>query len=301
VKPPPTARQQLDAYAFIVLLTLTALWGLNYTAIKISNTAVAPIFSSAIRSSVAATCGFFYCLKLQKSPFHRDIRLLHGIAVGLLFGLEFACLYLGTLWTDASRAVIFVYLSPFFVAMGAHFLLRGERLTVIKTLGLFLAFMGVLTLFGHRPASAGPRMWLGDLLEIAAAFFWATTTLYIKRFMADKVHPIQTFFYQLSFSIPVLFALSFLLESSKIWGISPLVVGSLAYQSLIVAFWSYYLWFKLIHLYPVSDLSSFTFFTPVFGVLFGGLLLGEETGVRTFISLAMVSGGIFLVNRPGMR
>lgn len=222
--------------------------------------------------------------------------LFHGFMAGLLFGLEFACIYFGMLYTDAARSVVFINLSPFVVTAGAHFFLKGDKLTFLKVFGLVLAFTGILVVFGGRPKTAKATMLIGDLLEIAAAFFWGATTLYIKRFIADKVHPINTFLYQLFFSIPILFIISFILEPQWIHKIDPYIVGSLFYQSIIVAFISYFIWFKLIHKYPVSKLSAFTFFTPIFGVLFGTLFLNEEFTVSLVLGLPMVSIGIFFVN-----
>jgi drug/metabolite transporter (DMT)-like permease len=139
-------------------------------------------------------------------------------------------------------------------------------------------------------------MLTGDILEIMAAFFWGATTLYIKRFMAEKVHPINTFLYQLIFSIPILFIVSLILEPRWIYGIDLYIVASLFYQSVIVAFISYFIWFKLIHEYSVSRLSAFTFFTPIFGVIFGILFLNEEPTVSLMVGLPLVSTGIFFVN-----
>ena len=192
--------------------------------------------------------------------------------------------------------MVFVYLSPFVVAVGAHFFLKGDRLTALKTLGLLLAFSGMFIVFHGKPEAAKPTMFIGDILELTAAFLWGATTLYIKRFMAEKVHPINTFLYQLFFSIPILLVVSFILEPRWIYGINPYIVVSIIYQSVIVAFMSYFIWFKLIHNYSVSRLSAFTFFTPIFGVLFGTLLLSEEFTVSLMVGLPMVSLGIFFVN-----
>jgi drug/metabolite transporter (DMT)-like permease len=235
-------------------------------------------------------------MRKKERLFHTDIMLFHGFMVGLLFGLEFACIYFGMLYTDAARSVIFVYLSPFVVAVGAHFFLKGDRLTSLKILGLALAFTGIVLVFGGRPRTAKPTMLIGDVLEIMAAFFWGATTLYIKKFMAEKVHPINTFLYQLFFSIPILFVVSFILEPKWIYRIDPCIVGIILYQSVIVAFISYFIWFKLIHNYSVSRLSAFTFFTPIFGVLFSILFLGEEFTFSLKVGLPMVSMGIFFVN-----
>ena len=194
--------------------------------------------------------------------------------VGLLFGLEFACIYVGLIYTDATRSIIFVNMSPFIVAIGAHFFLKGDSLTLVKTLGLALAFAGIFIVFGGKPTTAKPTMF-GHLLQLLAAFFWVTT-LYIKRFMAGKVQPIHTFLYQLIFSIPVLMLISLILEPKWIISLNPMVFLSFFYQSIIVAFISFFVWFNLIHTYSVSRLSSFTFFGPIFGVVFGTVFLGKS-------------------------
>jgi drug/metabolite transporter (DMT)-like permease len=290
------SKDYLDIKAILILLSLTLLWGFNYTAVKYSNQGISPIFASALRSVIASICGVIYCVRKEEKLFHTDIRLFHGFIVGLLFGLEFACIYFGMLYTDAARSVVFVYLSPFVVAVGAHFFLKGDRLTFLKVLGLVLAFAGIFVVFGGRPSTAKPTMFIGDLLEMMAAILWGATTLYIKRFMADKVHPIHTFLYQLFFSIPILFIVSIVLEPKWIYRMDSSIAASLLYQSVIVAFVSYFLWFKLIHEYSVSRLSAFTFFTPIFGVLFGVLFLNEELTISLRVGLPLVSLGIFFVN-----
>ncbi len=289
-------KDYLDLRAVVILIIVTLLWGFNHPAIKISNQGVSPIFASTLRSIVASICGLIYCLTRREKVFHKDVMLFHGVMVGILFGIEFACIYFGLLYTDAARSVLFVYLSPFVVAIGAHFFLKGDRLTFLKSLGLVLAFAGIFVVFGGRPRTAKPAMYYGDMLQIAAAVLWGATTLYIKKFMAGKVQPINTFLYQLFFSIPILLIVSIILEPKWFYKVDPYVVGSLFYQSVIIAFITYFVWFKLIHRYSVSRLSAFTFLTPIFGVFFGVFFLNEELTVSLMIGLPLVSAGIFLVN-----
>jgi drug/metabolite transporter (DMT)-like permease len=292
----PVSRDYLDLKAVVIIVVLTLLWGFHYTAIKYSNEGISPIFASALRSFIACSCGVVYCLYKKQKLFHTDIMLFHGFVVGLLFGLEFACIYFGLLYTDAARSVVFVYLSPFVVAVGAHFFLKNDRLTFLKTLGLTLAFLGVVIVFQGRPRAAKPTMFFGDVLQITAAFLWGATTLYIKKYMAERVHPINTFLYQLFFSIPILFLVSLILEPHWISKINFTVGAALFYQSIIIAFISYFIWFWLIHQYSVSRLSAFTFITPVFGVLSGILFVHEELTLSLMVGLPLVCLGILFVN-----
>ena len=290
------SKQYLDIKGILTMIIVTLIWAFNYTAVKYSNQGISPIFACALRSIVASICGVFFCMRRKEKLFHTDIMLFHGFIVGLLFGLEFACIYFGLLYTDAGRSVVFVYLSPFVVTIGAHFFLRGDRLTFLKGLGLVLAFAGIFFVFQGRPKAAKSTMIFGDILQIAAAFFWGATTVYIKKFMAEKIHPINTFLYQLVFSIPILLIVSLVLESRWIYQIDLTIIASMFYQSIIMAFISLVIWFKLIHEYSVSRLSAFTFFTPIFGVLFGIVLLGEEFTSSLMVGLPLVCLGIFIVN-----
>ena len=225
-------KEFLDFKAILTLVILTLLWGLNYPAIKYSNQGISPIFASMLRSVIASIFGILYGLSKKEKLFHTDIMFFHGFMVGLLFGLEFACIYFGMLYTDAARSVVFVYLSPFVVAVGAHFFLKGDRLTFLKMLGLILAFTGVFIVFQGKPKEAKTTIWVGDVLEIMAGLLWGVTTLYIKKFLAEKIHPINTFLYQLFFSIPILFLVSLILEPRWIYRIDVYIVSSIIYQSM---------------------------------------------------------------------
>ena len=288
-------KDRIDFSGFVVILALTILWGLNYPAIKVSNAGLSPIFTTFLRSVIASLFGILYCIMIKQPLFHRGVTFFHGVMVGLLFGGEFVCLYLGMLYTNSSRAAILLYLSPFVVAIGAHFFLK-ERLNTIKTVGLFLAFLGVYLVFKGKPTVYNRMMLLGDILEIVAAVLWAATTLYIKKYLAGKVHPVNTFLYQLVFSIPIIFVCAYVLEDRWIQDITIPVVASFIYQSVIVAFASYLMWFKLIHTYPVGKLSIFTFLTPIFGVLFSVLFLKEQLTIGLLLGLAFVCVGIYCTN-----
>jgi len=100
------------------------------------------------------------------------------------------------------------------------------------------------------------------------------------------------------FSIPVLAAGWLLMEWARPIRLDGLVVGSLVYQSVVIAFASYLLWFWMIHRYQVSRLAAFTFLTPLSGVILSGVLLDEPLTAFLLVGLALVAAGLYLVNRP---
>lgn len=291
----PLGGDKLDAKAAILLTVLCLIWGLNAVAIKFSNVGIAPLFCAGLRSVVATVCLMAWMIPKRFQLFAG--RLMDGLFIGFLFGLEFGLLYLSLLYTTASSAWILLYTSPFFHALGAHFFLSGDRLSWNKVTGLVLSFAGILILLRTHLTLPSKQQLYGDLLAIAAAVVWALTTVYIKRRLVSAVSPYHTLFYQILFSIPVLFLFSFVFQETPIQAIDWLILVSVAYQSLVVAFLSYLGWFFLVHSYPVSRLSAFSFLTPVFATIAGILLLKEPLTLSVIISLVLVSLGIYIVNR----
>jgi drug/metabolite transporter (DMT)-like permease len=291
-------KRDLDGRAIATVVGLCLLWGLSQVSIKVANQGVSPIFQAAVRSIIAATLVALWARFRGLPLVHRDRTLVRGLTIGLLFGTEFVFVYLGLYYTTASHAVILLYTAPLFVALGAHWILPEEPVTQRKGMGLLLAFLGVVATFWdslHAPTRA---QLLGDAFSVIAGFLWAATSLYLKRIVRTSMSPSQMLFYQLGLSAVQLTVMSLLLEPRQIIRLTPLVVGSIAYQGVIVAFASYLVWFWLIQAYPVSRISAFTFFTPIFGILLGGLLLGEPLTAMLLIGGGLVTSGMFLVNWP---
>lgn len=286
---------RLDVKAIFLLVLLCLIWGLNATAIKFSIEGIAPIFCAGLRSVIATGCLVIWMAWKRLELFPG--RLLDGMLIGLLFGAEFGLIYTAVIYTTTSSAWILLYTSPFFHALGAHFFLAADRLTPRKSGGLVLSFTGILILLSKHLGLPSIQEFGGDFMAICAAAIWAMTTIYIKRRLVAVVSPYHTLFYQLLFSIPILFLLSFIFQETPIQNVNGLILLSVAYQSIITAVFSFLMWFFLVHAYPVSRLSSFTFLTPVFATIAGIVLLKEPLTLPVILSLIFVSFGIYIVNR----
>ena len=285
--------------ASLILAGLCFLWGGNLVSIKISNQGIPPLLAAVARSGVASLLIWAYARSRREGVFLPRKELKHAAAIGLLFGIEFILLYWGLVFTHASRGIIFFYTQPFWTAIGAHFLLTGERLNSAKVGGLVLAFLGLLSVFWSRSADLGPLYWLGDLMQVGGGLCWAATSIYVKRIISgrDYTH-YQTLFSQLFFSIPVLGVAWLVFQRSDPVALTRPVVVAFLYQLVIVAFLSYLAWFWMIHRYSVSRLAAFTFLAPLFGVILSGLILKEPTPLLLWLGLLLVGAGIYLVNRP---
>jgi drug/metabolite transporter (DMT)-like permease len=198
--------------------------------------------------------------------------------------------------------VVFLYTSPFVVALGMPLISRAERLSVAQVIGLVIAFAGAASAFaeGFTTPAAGDRQWIGDTLGVAAAVLWGATTLAIRATKLSSASAEKTLLYQLGIS-GVMLAIGALAVGTplpkSIAGLSALTLASLAFQTVVVAFASFLLWFWLMRRYPATRMASFTLLTPVFGLLLGALLLSEPITGRLVLALAAVSAGIVMVNR----
>jgi drug/metabolite transporter (DMT)-like permease len=288
----------LGSFAALGLIGLCALWGLGQVAIKIGNAGISPILQAGLRSAGAAILLALWC-KLRGIALWRDDRTAGpGVAAGVLFAIEFLLLYWGLEYTTAARSVVFLNTSPFFVALGAHFVLANDRLTPAKTFGLLAAFVGVAIAFADGFRAPTTSTLIGDAMALGAAIAWGATTVLVKGTRLARIEPERTLMYQLVVSAGALIVTSFATGERGIFDPTPLVLSALGYQVIVVAFASYLLWFWFIKHYPASQVSSFVFLTPVFGVIAGAMLLHEPITPRLIVALALIAFGIYMTNRP---
>ncbi len=287
----------IDLKGVVLLIILCASWGLNQAAIKIGVTEIPPVFQAGLRSTGSALLVMLWMRLRGRSILEKDGTLWWGILVGTLFAGEFILIYWGLEFTNASRSAIFLNTSPFVVALGAHLFIKTERLTRVQTMGMVIAFCGIMAAF-HESLNLPTRdMLLGDAMILGAAILWGSVTVIIKASPLTRISPSKTLLYQLGVSTPVLFLASACLGEQPSLSWRPAVTASLAYQIVWVAFITYVAWFWLIRKYPISRIAPFTFLTPLFGVAAGALILGEPLTVFLICALALVGMGIYLVNR----
>ena len=322
----PERKTHLDPVAVALMVACCVLWGLNQVAAKAAMPELPALWQAALRS-LGGTLLVGLWARWRGIPiFARDGSLRAGLLAGSLFGAEFVCIFVGLQFTTASRMVVFLYTSPFVVALGMPFIARAERLHQAQIAGLLLAFGGVLWAFAegfapgphgplhgplngplnglpHSASNLGSRACIGDALGLAAAVFWGATTLVVRGSRLTVASAEKTLLYQLAVSSVLLVAVAVLagppLPAPA--SVSALAWGALAFQVVVVTSISYLVWFGLIRRYPATRLASFTLLTPVFGLVFGALLLDEAVTLRLVIALSAVAAGIVLVNRRARR
>ncbi len=289
-------RHEIDALAAGLMVLFCAIWGLNQVATKVTNAGISPIFQAGLRSLGAALLLWAWSAWRGVKLFERDGSLVPGIAVGVLFALEFAVLFPGLNHTTASRAVVFLYCAPFAVAIGTHWLIPSERLGLRQAVGMIMAFGGILVAFGDGFIGGSGGSLIGDAMVLAAGLIWGATTVTIRAWLPG-ISANKVLFYQLTVSTILLLPMSQAVGEPAFTHPTALIWGTLAWQIGIVAFATYLGWFWLITRYPAAKLSAFSFLTPLFGLIFGAVLLGEHVTPLLIVAMALVALGIWLVSR----
>ncbi len=295
-------RPHLDGRAVALLIGCCVIWGLGQVATKLTLAEVPPLLQATLRSAGAALLLLAWSRwrgpDFWRSVVRHDGSARGGWLAGGLFAAEFACIFIGLQYTSASRMVVFIYLAPFVVALGMPFIARSEKLGGWQLLGLVAAFAGVVWAFyeGFMRPTAGPKQWLGDALGLCAALLWGLTTLVLRGSRLGQVVPEKALLWQLGVSALALGAAAVAAGEGWPQRWTGAALGLMAFQTVVVTFASYLVWFWLVRHYPATRVAAFTLLTPVFGLLAGVGLLGEPLTVRLVLALVAVCAGIALVN-----
>jgi drug/metabolite transporter (DMT)-like permease len=296
--PPSPSSRPLDALAIVVTIGLCLSWGFNNVSIKLAIHDIPPLIQSSARSVIAAMLVFAWTQLRGVPLFKRDGTLKAGILVGAAFALEFLLIYRGLVWTTATRAVLFLYLAPFFVVIGSRWLVPGDHFSLSQWLGLLLSFAGIVIAFGLPTPATDPHQALGDVMFVGAALAWAATTLAIKASALNRISAEKTLLYQLVVSAPLLGAGAVVFGERMDAMPSAVAIGAFAYQTIWVVSVTFAVWFVLIVRYSAARLSVFTFLAPLFGVAAGHFVLNEPLTPAFAVAAAFVATGLLLVNRP---
>jgi drug/metabolite transporter (DMT)-like permease len=296
----------VNAVAVAWMVGLTLIWGVNALSVKVATQGMTPIMAVGLRGALAlAILTGYGWWRGERLTFSR-IEWLHGTVNGLIFAVEFVLIYTGARLTSGGHIAIFINTAPFFVAIGAHYLLPGDRLHGLKVLGLTLAMGGIVLMFSddlvsNTVGSPQAGQWRGDLLVFAGACLWGATTLYAKRYMVQRMSAFRILYSQLLVSTPVLLLAAATFERDPFFAVTGVTVAMIVFQAAVAVSFTYLMWTVLLQRYSASAMQSFAFLTPVWGVILGATVLGEDVRALMVAGIALVGLGIALVNRPRLR
>ena len=293
------SRRPIDLSAILVMVMLCMIWSMQQIGFKASEEDAAPVFQLALRSGGAALLVWaLVALRGGRIAFGGRVAALGALA-GLFFALEYVALGEAVKRTTASHAVVFLYTAPIFAAVGLHLRLPSERLAPLQWLGILIAAAGIAYAFLAHGSDSHPQAdgvtLVGDLLALLGGALWGATTLIIRASGLSRVPPSHTLFYQLAVGFLVLGLVSMLTGQASLH-LTPLLGANLLFQTVVICFFSYLIWFTMLSRYVASQLGVFTFMTPLFGVMLGAVLLDEPLTFAFLAGTVAVCLGILLVS-----
>jgi drug/metabolite transporter (DMT)-like permease len=294
-------RKHVDGAAIAIMVTLCLIWGTQQVAIKAVAGDIAPMLQVGLRSGGAAALVWLLNRFVLRERWLPGVGLRSGLVVGVLFALEFLFVAEALRRTNASHVAVLLYTAPMFAAIGLHLRLPDERLARLQWAGIGIAFAGIAIAFlgpalmgGERAAGSGNWL-LGDFMALCGGAAWGMTTVVVRTSRLSEAPATQTLFCQLACAFVLLLPFAFASGQTTFHG-TPFALASLGFQTVVVTFASYLVWFWLLRRYFAARLGVLSFMTPLFGVALGVVLLHEHVDAAFLAGAALVLAGLLVAN-----
>jgi drug/metabolite transporter (DMT)-like permease len=290
----PPVRRALDLRAVTLVLVLCLIWGFQQVAMKGVAADMAPITQLAVRFSAAAIFFAVWVFIREGRRALLDGTMGSGLLLGVLFSLEFIFMGQSLLHTTAAHTIVFLYTAPIFTALGLRFL-PEERLDRLQWAGIGVAFLGIVVAFLGFGGRSAVELLVGDVLALLAGVSWGFSNVVLRRGRVGGASTVKTVFYQVA-TAAILLGVFAAVTGQTGFTPSTLMIAGLIFQTLIISMVSYVVWFWLLRHYLTSRLMLLSLLTPLFGVMFGAMLLGDPVSLRFALGTALVLLGVLIVN-----
>lgn len=289
-------KQPLRGGALGLTLLIVALWGGNTVAVSFSIDTLPPVAVAAIRFAMGTVVLFFWCL-FRRIPFRASrAELWMSLVAGFLLFTQISTFNVGVLWTNSTHGAMLINTFPFFVAAIEHWITKGDRLTGRRFVGMLVAAVGVAVVMLDKAPNANVALafMAGDLILLLSSVLLAIRVVYV-RAAVQKLEPAKLIFWHDVFGVAMFVAWSAATESFENAHLTTASLLGLIYQGFIVAGFCFVIHASLLIRHSASQLSVFSFATPIFGVFFSILLRNEPFTVAVATGAACVAIGIWAV------
>lgn len=277
------------------LVGLSAIWGLSFVFIQVAAPLLGPALLIDLRVLVAAAVVLAYVAASgqlrTRFPDLRNRWRAYFLLAAVNAALPFTLIAVSELELPASYAALLNSTAPIFSTVIAVSFLSA-RLSRRTSLGLLLGIVGVGIAVGVAPFALTTGILISVALSLVAAACYGIGALYLHRDFHDTPPITISLGQQIAAGAMLLpFALAEVPSAQFTWLAIEAMLG-LALLSTVVA---YLLYFHILQVAGPTQALSVTFLMPIFGVLWGHLLLGEPIGVGTVAGLALILVGVALV------
>ena len=288
--------KEAKANDLLLLLILGIIWGSSFFNIKIATYSYEPYTLALIRVIFASIPLIAICLinKIKIKAFSKSWKIY--ALVGLTnITIPFALIAIGTNKIDSYLAAILMSTTPITGSVLAHFFIKDEKITFLKSLGIIIGFLGVLFLFSDK-LIINERNYLFALIVILGSLFYSISGILILKTL-KKSGNLNVTTSTIIWSIIFLLPLSFIFESPMESNPSIKSTLSLIYLGVVATGLAWWLRFKILAKNGIVFQTQVAYLIPIFGVIFGSLLLNEQITWKVIASLIIIMFGIYIVKK----
>ncbi|MGH1500284.1 EamA family transporter [Yersinia proxima] len=273
---------------FLIALLITAIWGVNFSIIKLGLITTDPLILAGIRFTLCALPAVFFI----KKP---DTSWRYIIGYGLLFGIGlWGIVNLGIkAGVSAGIASLVLQFGAFFTMVLGAFLFH-ENLSKYQYIGIIVALLGLTSIIF---ISDGSVTFIGLALVLCGAVVWGLVSIIIKKSNTKQVFSFLV--WSSLFSPMPLFILSYLFNGPS--GFTELVIHfntttlfSILFQVYPNTLFAYWVWNSLFTKYPVSVVAPLSLLVPIFGMLGSVMIFNESIPSGKIIAMVFIISGLII-------
>ncbi|MCX4026815.1 EamA family transporter [Endozoicomonas sp. SM1973] len=271
----------------LIAIAVTCLWGFNFSVIKLGVEAMDPLILAGFRFTFAAIPAVFFI----KRP---NVKLTVMISYGLLFGVGVWGLMNLAIYTgvSAGMAGLIIEFTVFIsVIFGVVFL--KEKLSNSRIIGLLFAFVGLGMILTIEDGSV---TLVGIILGLLAAVAWSCISLIIRKAQIKQMFAFIV--WSCLFAPLPLFALAYLVNGQNVFNevqsINGLGLFSILFQAFITTLLGYWVWNRLMTIYPMSVIAPLNLLVPIFGLIGSTLFYDEEVSLNKVLAFSIITLGVMI-------
>jgi len=288
--------KEAKATDIFLLLILGAIWGSSFFNIKIATYSYEPYTLALIRVILATATmlavSFIYKIKIHAFSRNWKIYALVGLCN---ITIPFSLIAIGTNKIDSYLAAMLMSTTPITGSILAHFFTKNEKITFLKSLGIILGFTGILLLFLDKLIINESNYLFVLIILLGSTFYSISGILILKKL--KKSGNINVTTSTLIWSLITLLPLSFMFEDPL--NSTPTLEStlSLIYLGVVATGFAWWLRFKILANNGIVFQTQVAYLIPIFGVIFGALILNEQITWKVLVSLIIIMSGIYIVKK----
>ena len=278
-----------------LLIFLGVIWGSSFFNIKIATYSYEPFTLALIRVFFASIPLVLLChyKNIKIEAFCKNWKWF--ALIGLCnIAIPFVLIAIGTAKINSYLAAILMSTTPLSGSILAHFFLKDEKLSFLKSLGVLIGFSGIILLFFDKVIINENNI-IYALITILGSTFYCIggiLTLKLKHKKNENVTTSTTLW-------SIIFLLPFSILIEKPWNLSPSIESTLAllYLGTIATGLAWLIRFRILTVNGLVFQTQVAYLIPIFGILFGYFLMNEIITWKVFVSLAIILLGIYIFKR----